>query len=107
LAGTKIAFVVQKSPRIKEIYTADCDGSNRVQLTHDETISVGPSLSPDGRRLAYMGYKSGFADIYVIDLASGARDRIVKFPGTNTGAAFSPDGSRIACSVSRDGNPEL
>src|SRR5438067_647333 len=106
LAGTKVAFVAQRGSS-KEIYTADCDGSNRTQLTHDGTISVGPSLSPDGRRLAYTSYKSGYPDIYLIDLGSGSRERIVKFPGTNTGAAFSPDGSRIACSVSRDGNPEL
>ena len=43
----------------------------------------------------------------MIDLASGARNRIVNFPGTNSGAAFSPDGGRIALSVSKDGNPEL
>ena len=76
-------------------------------MTARTSSSVGPSLSPDGRRLAYTGYKSGYADIYLIDLGSGSRERIVKFPGTNSGAAFSPDGSRIACSVSKDGNPEL
>jgi TolB protein len=32
---------------------------------------------------------------------------VIKFPGTNSGAAFSPDGGRIACSISKDGNPEL
>jgi TolB protein len=106
IAGTKIAFVATKGGH-KEIYTADYDGSNVQQLTHDGSISVGPSLSPGARRLAYTSYKSGYPDIYSIDLGSGARDHIIKFPGTNTGAAFSPDGSRIACSVSRDGNPEL
>ena len=43
----------------------------------------------------------------MIDLASGQRQRVVKFPGTNTGASFSPDGSRLAMSCSKDGNPEL
>ena len=83
------------------------DGSNVRQLTHDNTISVHPSLSPDGRRIAYTGYQSGYADVYVIDLASGARNRIVNFPGTNSGAAFSPDGSGLALTISKDGNPEL
>jgi TolB protein len=31
----------------------------------------------------------------------------LKFPGTNSGASFSPEGGRIACTLSRDGNPEL
>ena len=105
-ADTKIAFVGTRSGK-KEIYTCDADGSNLVQLTHDNAISVGPCLSPDGRRLLYTGYQSGYADVYEIDLGSGARNRIMKYPGTNTGAVFSPDGGRIAVTLSKDGNPEL
>ncbi|HEY8899964.1 MAG TPA: hypothetical protein VIM61_06095 [Chthoniobacterales bacterium] len=106
IATSKIAFVGNSSGR-KEIYTADYDGANVRQLTHDGGISVAPALSADGRKLAYTGYQSGYADIYLVDLGSGARNRIIKFPGTNSGAAFSPDGGRIACSISKDGNPEL
>jgi TolB protein len=106
IAGTKVAFIATRSGK-KEVYVADCDGSNVRQLTHDNTISVHPSLSPDGRRIAYTGYQSGYADVYVIDLASGSRNRIVNFPGTNSGATFSPDGGRLALTISKDGNPEL
>lgn len=105
-ASTKIAFAATRSGR-KEIYLADTDGGNLIQLTHDNGISVAPALSPDGTQLAYTGYQSGYADVYLIQLQSGSRQRIVKFPGTNSGAAFSPDGSRLALSVSKDGNPEL
>ncbi len=106
IASAKIAFAATRSGH-KEIYVCDADGGSLRQLTNDANISVGPALSPDGRRLAYTGYKSGYADIYLIDLGSGARERIVKFPGTNSGAAFSPDGSRLAMTCSKDGNPEL
>lgn len=105
-ANTKIAFVGTRSGN-KEIYTCDADGSGVVQLTRDNSISVGPSLSVDGRRLLYTGYQAGYADVYEIDLGSGSRNRIMKYPGTNTGAAFSPDGGRIAVSLSKDGNPEI
>ena len=104
--NSKITFIATRSGK-KEVYVADYDGSNARQLTHDGVISVHPSISPDGRRIAYTGYQSGYPDVYVIDLASGARNRIVNFPGTNSGASFSPDGGRIALSVSKDGNPEL
>jgi TolB protein len=77
------------------------------QITNDRAISVAPAISPEGGRLAYTGYQSGYADIYLVELASGARSRILKFPGTNSGASFSPDGGRLACTLSRDGNPEL
>jgi TolB protein len=106
IANTKIAFVATKTGK-KEIYTCDADGSNVVQLTHDGVISVGPRLSADGRRLLYTGYQSGYADVYEIDLGSGSRNRIMKYPGTNSGATFSPEGDRIAVTLSKDGNPEL
>lgn len=106
IASSKIAFVATKTGR-KEIYTADYDGANVKQLTRDNSISVGPALSPDGSKLAYTGYQSGYPDVYLINLGSGARSRILKYPGTNTGAAFSPDGGRMAVSLSKDGNPEL
>jgi TolB protein len=106
IANTKIAFTATKTGK-KEIYTCDADGSNVVELTHDGAISVAPSLSADGSRLLYTGYQSGYADVYEIKLGSGARSRIMKYPGTNSGAAFSPDGGRIAVTLSKDGNPEL
>jgi len=106
IAGSRIAFCSTRTGR-KEIYLADYDGSAVQQLTHDNSISVGPSLSPNGRLLAYTGYKAGYADIYLVNLSTGSRDRIVKYPGTNSGAAFAPGGDRIACTLSKDGNPEL
>jgi TolB protein len=106
IASSKIAFVATKTGK-KEIYTADADGANVVQLTNDGSISVAPSLSPDGRSLVYTGYKSGYADVYEINLGSGSRGRIIKYPGTNSGAAYSPDGGRLAVTLSKDGNPEL
>ena len=106
IANSKVAFVSTRSGR-KEIYLADYDGANVQQLTRDNNISVSPKLSADGRQLLYTGYKSGYADVYRISLGNGARERIIKFPGTNSGAVFSPDSSRIAVTLSKDGNPEL
>jgi len=106
IASTKIAFVGTRTGK-KEIYTCDADGSNLVQLTHDGTISVSPGISPDGQSLVYTGYQSGYADVYRITLATGARTRILKYPGTNSGAKFSPDGGRLAVTLSKDGNPEI
>jgi len=103
---SRIAFVATATGR-KEIYLADADGMNQQQLTHDNGISVGPRLSPDGKELVYTGYQSGYADVYKIDLGAGSRQRIIKFPGTNTGAVFSPDGRRLAVTLSKDGATEI
>lgn len=106
IASSTIAFISNRSGR-KEVCIADYDGVNGRQITHDNGLSVSPALSPDGRKLAYTGYQAGYADIYVIDLVSGSRVRLVKFPGTNSGARFAPNGGQLACSVSKDGNPEI
>src|SRR5207244_10212738 len=74
--GSKIAFIATRSGR-KEVYVADCDGNNVRQLTHDNTISVHPSLSSDGRRIAYTGYQSGYADVYLIEIGrASCRERV-------------------------------
>jgi TolB protein len=57
-ASSKIAFIGTRSGK-KEVYVGDYDGTNLRQLTHDGVISVHPSISPDGRRIAYTGYQSG------------------------------------------------
>jgi TolB protein len=106
IASSSIAFISNRSGR-KEVCLADYDGANGRQITHDNGLSVSPALSPDGHKLAYTGYQAGYADIYVIDLVSGSRVRLVKFPGTNSGARFAPNGGQLACSVSKDGNPEI
>ena len=105
-AISRIAFISSMGGA-KELYTADIDGFNVRQITHDGTISASPALSHDGTKVAYTSYKSGYADVYLIDLASGSRARIAFYPGINSGPSFSPDGSSIALTLSKDGNPEI
>ncbi len=105
-ATSKIAFI-SKASGAKELYTADIDGFNVRQITHDNTISASPAFSHDGRKIAYTSYKSGYADVYLIDTDSGSRTRIAFYPGINTGPSFSPDDSTLALTLSKDGNPEI
>jgi len=106
IASSMLGFISNRTGR-KEVYLADYDGAGVRQITHDNGLSVSPALSPDARKLVYTGYQAGYADIYLVDLATGSRVRFVKFPGSNSGGRFSPDGGRIACTLSKDGNPEL
>jgi TolB protein len=106
IAESKIYFVSDRSGH-KEIWVMDYDGSNQRQLTHQNSISLSPRISPDGSRLAFSSMTKSGWDIlmYSIDL-----NRMVSFPrlgGTNLSPAWSPDGAKLALSSSRGGNSEI
>ncbi len=105
-ASSKMAFI-GGTDSAKELYLADIDGFGARPITHDHVICASPSLNRDGAELAYTSYKSGYPDVYVVDLASGSRNRVAFFPGINSGPSFSPDGGQIALTLSKDGNPEI
>jgi serine/threonine protein kinase len=59
----------------------------------------GPTLSPDGRKLAYVTGNNEESTIWIQDLAGGSPSRFTFEPGRNGNAVWSPDGSRIAFSL--------
>lgn len=106
IALSKIAFVLKVNGN-KELAVMDYDGHNVQQLTHDNSLSVRPRWSPDGKKLVYTGYIKRFPDVIEVDLYTGQRRSLASYPGLNTGAVYSPDGRQIALTLSKDGNPEL
>jgi TolB protein len=106
IAESQIYFVSDRSGK-KEIWGMDYDGSNQHQITHLNSISLSPRISPDGSRLAFSAItKSGWEIMmYSLDL-----NRTVNFPhigGTNLSPAWSGDGTKLAFSASRTGAPEI
>jgi Tol biopolymer transport system component/predicted Ser/Thr protein kinase len=64
-----------------------------------------PEISPDQSRATagILDLRTGIADIWIIDLASGIRRRFTSGPGDKFASAWSADGSRIAYEVSSGG----
>src|SRR6266704_4936194 len=82
IAESKIYFVSSRSGH-KEIWAMDYDGANQHAVTHLNSISLSPRVSPDGARVAFSSLtKSGWEILmYSLEL-----DRLVTFPrfgGTN------------------------
>jgi TolB protein len=106
IAESQIYFVSDRTGH-KEIWAMDYDGSNQRQITHYNSISLSPRISPDGSRIAFSAItKTGWEIMmYSLDL-----NRLVSFPhlgGTNLSPAWSADGLKLAFSSSRVGAPEI
>jgi len=105
--ASKLTFVAERTGR-KEVYISDLFFGELRQLTRDNSQSLTPRWSPDGSRIIYTSYfRSGFPDIFQIDLRSTQRTSFVSFKGTNSGARFSPDGRQVAMVLSGEGNAEI
>jgi TolB protein len=114
IARTKIAFKLATGQRnklgqnVSEIYVADFDGENSVQLTEDNSIVAAPSWVPGSLQLFYASYRGGSGPaIYSHDLRTGNRNAMASFAGSNISPAVSPNGSKVAMILSKSGSPDL
>src|SRR5215217_7277474 len=103
----QLAFIGERTGK-KEVYTSDLYFGGAKQITKDNALALMPRWSPDGSRLIYTSfYKSGFPDIYQIDLSTYQRNTLIGFKGTNSGARYSPNGQQIAMVLTGEGTPEI
>jgi|HubBroStandDraft_6_1064221.scaffolds.fasta_scaffold52572_1 serine/threonine protein kinase/Tol biopolymer transport system component len=70
------------------------DGTERMQLTYPPMVVLYPSISPDGTKIAFGGFRRAIRKInlYIVNIDGGVPEEI-----TGAGAmAWSPDGKSIA-----------
>jgi len=112
LTGTKGAFssriaYVQKQGRRYELRVADADGQNPRTVVRSSEPVISPMFSPDGRQLAYVSFEDKKPVVYVQSLASGSRQKVAAFKGSNSSPAWSPDGRRLAVVLTLDGTSQI
>jgi|SRR5579871_1713505 len=106
LAGTKIVFVSNRTGNStnKEIWMMDWDGSNQRQITHYNSLSIEPTISPDSSKIAFTSYYQGNPGIVIFSV-----DPVRKLPFYNQVASlngtpeFAPDGKQILYASSASG----
>lgn len=108
---SRVIYVSETGPkndRRKRLAIMDFDGANRSFLTDSSAIVLAPRFSPDGGRVLFTSYDSGFPRINLIDVASVQRREIVTQPGE---MAFSPrfsrDGQFVIYSLANGGNTDI
>lgn len=103
--NTQIAFV-SSGANVKEIYTCEFDGYNPQRLTYDNSISILPAWSADGRYLSYTTYKNKKTDMVIRNMQTGGNVLVDK-PGTTIKGAWMPNQDMVAASFSFSGNQAI
>ena len=108
---SRVVYVAESGPknqRLKRLAVMDYDGANVQYLTDSSSIVLAPRFSPNGDRILFTSYVSGFPRIYVMDVGSLAVRALAEQPGTMTFAPrFSPDGNTVVFSLEQGGNSDI
>ena len=100
--GKKVAYTVsgavmtpERSEYVTQIWLANADGSNPMQLTFAEKSSENPRWSPDGSLLAFTSSRSSKSNLYVIHLVGGEAEQLTDVKSGVGNFAWPPDGKSI------------
>lgn len=108
---TRVVFVSEsgrKGARAKRLAIMDQDGANVQYLTDAANLILSPRFSPNGNKVLFTSYETGFPQIYMLDVNSGRRTQLQNAQGAMTFAPrFSPDGSSVIFSLERGGNSDI
>ncbi len=108
---TRIVFVSESGPkgdRQKRLAIMDQDGANIRYLTDGSALVLAPRFSPNGDRVLYTSYETGFPKIYLLDTQTGARRVLESGSGTMSFAPrFAPNGQQLVYSLTQAGNTDL
>jgi Tol biopolymer transport system component len=101
--GRRFAFESDRSGEGIEIWLADVDGGNPIQLTRGPGLSQGtPRWSPDGRRIAFDSLTAdGRWDIWTVGVDGSSPRRLTWDPGDEHGPCWSRDGRFVYFTANR------
>lgn len=106
---TRIAYVVvnDKDDYPYQLRVSDYDGYNERLVLRSKQPLMSPAWSPDGKKLAYVSFQNGRAEIYMMDIYSGKREKMTSYPRHNGAPRFSPDGRKLALVLSKTGSLQV
>ncbi|MFY9552440.1 MAG: hypothetical protein WAU32_14940 [Thermoanaerobaculia bacterium] len=90
-----------------QIWTMSLDGSDKREVPTGVELNASPSLSADGREIAFAGSAKGNTDIYTVGVAGGAARRLTTSRALEASPAWSPNGRQILYTSDLTGTPQI
>jgi TolB protein len=91
-----------------DVWTVNWDGSNLVNLTEDSAESDShPDWSPDGTQIVFDSWRSGKAEIYIMQANGSGVRQLTEGVDDNQEPKWSPDGKWIAYHCSLAGETRI
>lgn len=107
ICRSAIVFSVEVGKNRREIYMCDFNGRNIKAITNNNTLSIEPAWTPDGKSIIYCFYGNSYTTLVQYRFDIGKSRRLTSYRGMNAGGAMSPDGRHLALVLSRDGQVDL
>ena len=93
-------------PMALQVWTMNSDGSNKRQVTNNESANFGPYFFPNSKRIIFSSNmhdpKGRDFDLYAIDLDGDNIERLTYFDGFDGFPMFSPDGKYLVFASNRN-----
>jgi len=105
--GKRVVFSFASGGQQNLFSVNSADAQDRRQLTNQSGINNWPSLSPDGKRIAFGSTRDGNFELYSMKVDGTDPVRLTHNRFQDVRPRYSPDGSQIAFSSTRDGNHEV
>jgi len=92
------AWDLSSRPRNSEVFVAEADGSDEINLSDSAAFDGWPTWSPDGDRIVFASNRAGPANVghlYIVNVDGTGLRQITSGPWSYVQPAWSPDGSKI------------
>jgi TolB protein len=93
--------------QVTRLAVMDYDGENHHFLTQGQHLVLMPSVSPDGRELAFLAFVKHKPRVYLMRTDTGQTRVLGDFKGMTLAPAWSPDGRKILLSYARHGRSAI
>jgi Tol biopolymer transport system component len=102
-SGGFLVYTIWTSHADKELYRVNIDGTNQCRLTDNEVADAQPSISPDGREIAFVSFDEDMQQsIYLIDINGSNRRKLTGGGSAYSFPTWSPDGKHLVFQATID-----